>query len=170
MKERQLRRWCKRELRNLGARPPLKVEGLCRLLGKHRGRSIHLLAHRFPTHDPSGLWLATDTADYIFYQQETSTVHQNHIITHEVGHILAGHRGSEMSGEILEGMMPHLSPDAVRRMLQRTTYQEEQEREAELFASIIMEFSLPLDERSAPPEDSPAYRMGMALSGGRGWL
>ncbi|MEU9455685.1 hypothetical protein [Streptomyces sp. NPDC048277] len=111
--------------------------------------------------------MATGTTDYIFYQQETSAAHQDHIILHEVGHILAGHRGGEMRGELLEGMMPHLSPEVVRRALQRTAYEEEQEREAELIATIIMELTRPLGGRGAPPEGSPAHRLGMALAGGR---
>ncbi|MFD5751135.1 hypothetical protein [Streptomyces sp. NPDC127033] len=114
--------------------------------------------------------MATDTTDYVFYQQETSTTHQNHIVAHEVGHILAEHRGTEMSGEILAGMMPHLSPDVVRRTLLRTAYEEEQEREAELVGAIIMELARPLSDRSAHPEDSPEHRIGTALGGERGWL
>ncbi|MFK0288026.1 ImmA/IrrE family metallo-endopeptidase [Streptomyces sp. NPDC090499] len=170
MNERQLRRWCKRELRTLGARPPLEVVSLCRLIGDHRGRSIRLFAHRFPTLGPSGLWVATGETDYIFYQQETSTTHQNHIIAHELGHILAEHHGSKLDGELFEGMMPHLSAAAVRNALQRTVYEESEECEAELVAATIMELIWAFDGRNRHPEDSPAHRLGTALGGLQEWI
>ncbi|MEU6482643.1 hypothetical protein [Streptomyces sp. NPDC046887] len=163
MRERQLRRWCKRELRSMGFRPPLDVRGLCTLLGDHRGRAVRLLPYRFPISGPSGLWMATATTDYIFFQRETTRAHQDHIITHEVGHILAGHHGSKPIADALEGMVPHLSPAAVRRVLQRTGYDEAQEREAELVATIIME-PAGLLGLGAPP----AHRVAPALGGGPG--
>jgi len=113
------------------------------------------------------MWVATGTADYIFYQQETTAVHQNHIIMHEIGHIMAGHCGSELSGgEALTEVMPSLSPAVIRRTLQRTGYEEEQEREAELFATVAMELLRPMDLRCAPRNDGPVDRMATALGSG----
>ncbi|MCN0178457.1 ImmA/IrrE family metallo-endopeptidase [Salinispora arenicola] len=40
-----------------------------------------------------GLWVTTTTTDYIAYERHTSLAHQDHIILHELGHILCGHTG-----------------------------------------------------------------------------
>lgn len=39
----------------------------------------------------SGLWLAGNEHDYIFYDMDTALVHQHHIILHELSHMLLGH-------------------------------------------------------------------------------
>ena len=171
MNERKLRKHCKRVLRSLGVRPPLQVPELCRLLGEHRGRPIRLIPYSLPVPGPFGLWIATKTADYIFYQKETSRAHQDHIILHEVGHILAGHHSDESGSEVWHTMLPDISPDVINRALQRTSYDEEREREAELVATIILEWASVLD-RITPraPESPSARRVQTALSDRQGWL
>jgi len=66
----------------------LDVEELCRALGKKRGRPIVLKPAPLEKPGPSGLWVDTPGMDIILYQQETTRLHQKHIILHEVGHIL----------------------------------------------------------------------------------
>ena len=60
---------------------------------------------------------------------------------------------------------------AVRRALRRTSYDTEQEREAETVATIILEWASVLD-RIAPSRspEIPAQRMGAALGDRMGWL
>ncbi|WP_328928561.1 ImmA/IrrE family metallo-endopeptidase [Streptomyces sp. NBC_00190] len=171
LKESELRRRCKRELRSLGVQPPLDVAVLCRLLGERRGRPIHLVPYRLPANGPYGLWIATDTTDYIFYQQETSKAHQDHIIVHEVGHILADHHSGELDDALLGAIMPNISLDVVKRLLGRSSYDEEREREAETMATIILEWARLLDQVARPaPRDSSAGRIQRALTERRGWL
>lgn len=176
MRERELRRRCRRLLNELDIRPPLDVHELCRRVGQRRGRPIRPVAHPIPVPGPFGAWIATDTADYILYQQETSKAHQGHIILHELGHILAGHRSDEdddaLLGETLQGQYPDLAPDAVRRALRRTSYDTEHEREAETVATIILEWASVLDSVGPPAASSgeAAQRMGTALTDRLGWL
>jgi hypothetical protein len=171
LNERKLRRQCKRTLRDLGIQPPLKVDVLCRLLGEHRGRPIRLVPYSLPVPGPFGLWIATGTADYIFYQQETSRAHQDHIVLHEVRHILADHQSDESDGEVRQQMMPDISLDVIKKALRRTSYDEEHEREAELVATIILEWASVLD-RVTPqaPKDASAHRVQTALNDRQGWL
>ncbi len=170
MKERALRRRCKRELQSLQVQPPLDVETLCRLLGERRGRPIRLVPYGLPVSGPSGLWIGTDSADYIFHQRETSKAHQDHIIMHEVGHILAGHSNREADGGVLQALMPNISPDVVKSMLGRTSYDEEQEREAELIATIIMGWAMLEETRPRPSGDRATRRIQAALGDRQGWL
>lgn len=183
MRERDLRSRCRRLLTELDIRPPLDVSELCRRVGESRGKPIRLVPHPIPVPGPFGVWITTETADYILFQQETSKAHQGHIVLHELGHILAGHRSDEeddallaelypdVEPEFLRDQYPDLAPDAVRRALRRTSYDTEQEREAETVATIILEWASVLD-RIAPPRssDTTAQRLGVALGDRIGWL
>ncbi|MFD7432244.1 hypothetical protein ACFV6Z_35075 [Streptomyces sp. NPDC059818] len=171
LRDRELRRRCKRELRSLGVQPPLNVTVLCRLLGERRNRPIQLVPYRLPAHGAYGLWIATDSTDYIFYQQETSKAHQNHIIVHEIGHILADHQSGGLDDALLGAIMPSISLDVVKRLLGRTSYDEEREHEAEMMATIILEWACILNTVDQPAlRDSTARRIQTALTERRGWL
>ncbi|MBT2450370.1 hypothetical protein J7F03_25490 [Streptomyces sp. ISL-43] len=171
LKDRELRRRCKRELRSLGIQPPLNITVLCRLLGERRNRPIQLVPYRLPAHGPYGLWIATDTTDYIFHQQETSKPHQNHIIVHEIGHILADHQSGGLDDALLGAITPSISLDVVKRLLGRTSYDEEHEHEAEMMATIILEWACILNTVAQPvTQDSAAHRIQTALTERRGWL
>ncbi|KAA2249540.1 hypothetical protein F0L68_39305 [Solihabitans fulvus] len=183
MKERELRRQCRKLLNELEIRPPLDVAELCRRVGQQRRRRIQLVPYHIPVPGPFGVWVATSAADYIVFQQETSKAHQCHIILHELGHIMAGHRSDEGDDALLAELypdtepdalrqrFPDLAPDAVRRGLRRTHYDTEQEREAETVATIILEWASVLDHvASQSSADVAAQRMGNSLSDRLGWL
>ncbi|POX43037.1 hypothetical protein C3486_02110 [Streptomyces sp. Ru73] len=171
MKERELRRRCKRELRALDIHPPLRVGELCQQLGERRGRPIRLVPHRMPVPGPFGAWIATPAADYILYQQETTASHQRHIILHEVGHILADHQSEAVDDDELCAGVPNLAPGSVRRLLRRTSYDEEHEREAELVATIVLEWASVLDRVAPRPASDPSLRrVQTALGDRQGWL
>lgn len=158
--KRRLRKHCKRVLRDLGVSPPLQVHELCRRLGDYRGRPIRLAPYALPAPGPFGLWVATSTADYIFYQQETSPLHQDHIILHEVGHILADDTRDESDLH-----------DAINRALRRTGYEEECELKAEMIATIILEWSTVLDHVITHDSEDPALgQLRFALHPRWGWM
>jgi len=170
VRERKLRRHCRRMLQQLDIQPPLKVEVLCRLLGEQRGRPIRLMPYPLPVPGPFGLWIASSSADYIFYQLETSKVHQDHIILHEIGHIIADHRGSDSDDDFLKGQFPDLPPDVIRKALRRSSYEEAHEREAELVATIILEWASVLDFVDSPSSTDPTVdRVRAALGDRQGW-
>ncbi|MFD7555849.1 hypothetical protein ACFV9E_15100 [Streptomyces sp. NPDC059835] len=171
MNERTLRKRCRSILRELGVTAPLRVPELCRLLGEHRGRPIRLIPYSLPVPGPYGLWIAGAQADFIFYQKETSQAHQDHIVLHEVGHILAGHGSDESEDAVWQEVLPDLSIEVINRALRRTSYAEEREREAELVATIILEWASVLN-RVTPraPGDVSARRVHTALADRQGWL
>ena len=171
VKERKLHRWCRRELRALNISPPLRVDDLCDRLGERRGRPIRLVAFPLPVPGPFGVWLATDKADYIVYQSQTTRVHQDHIVLHEIGHILAGHRGDRGDPGSWTAALPDLSPEMVRRALGRSFYDASHEREAELIATIIMQWAAVVDYVTPHRSDTAAARKLEALFNDRaGWL
>ncbi|WP_069159945.1 hypothetical protein [Nocardia altamirensis] len=173
MTERELRRRCRRLLNDLNIRPPLDVTTLCERVGEQRGKPIRLVPHPIIVPGPFGAWITTKRADYILYQQETTKAHQDHIILHELGHLLAGHRSEQedesFSAQLFRG--GDLPPDAVRRALRRTSYDSAQEREAETVATIILEWASVLD-RVTPQlvSDESVRRLGSSLNDRLGWL
>lgn len=173
MDERDLRRRCKRLLGELRIEPPLDVRQLCTRLGQRRGREIRLVAHPLPVPGPFGVWIAAPGADYVFYQQATTRPHQNHIILHELGHMIAEHVSDADTehGDGLHGEYPDLDLAAVRRAMARTSYDSRREQEAELVATIISEWASVLD-RVAPRRSTGAAArwLGPAMGDRMGWL
>lgn len=170
-RERRLRAQVRRELQSLEIQPPLQVGVLCQRLGERRGRPIHLLPYSIPVPGPFGLWIASTSADYVLFQAETTRVHQDHIILHEVGHILADHDSDDTDDDVLEQLMPTIPPEVIRRALRRTSYDAEHEREAELVATIIQEWASVLDHVSPRLSDTaPVQRLQAALDDRQGWL
>ncbi|MFF9409863.1 hypothetical protein ACF1B0_30720 [Streptomyces anandii] len=129
------------------------------------------MPYSLPVPGPFGVWIATRASDYIIYQRETTKPHQDHIILHEVGHILAGHHSDEGDEDLLNLMLPDIAPQAIRRALRRTSYDQEHEREAELVATIILEWASVLNRVAPPPmNDVSVRRVQTALGDRQGWL
>lgn len=138
VKDKELRRRCEEVVGRLEFPDPFDVHQLCRLLGEQRGRPIHLTPLPLPANSPCGLIVSTDTFDAIFYQANTSRLHQEHIIAHELGHLLGGHQPvTGLGTELSETLLPNLNPQLIQRVLGRTGYAAVEEREAELIASLI---------------------------------
>ncbi|MEU3627658.1 hypothetical protein BS329_22270 [Amycolatopsis coloradensis] len=173
MKERELRKRCRKMLHSLDIEPPLDVGVLCERLGEQRGRPIRLMPYPLEVPGPFGCWIATSSADYIFFQQETTKSHQDHIVLHELGHMLADHHpgGDAEPADFLRGPAPGLDGDAVHRALRRTSYDEAHEWEAETVATIILEWASVLNytiPRRA--DDDDVRRVQGALGDHQGWL
>ncbi|MFG2986158.1 toxin [Streptomyces sp. NPDC048258] len=140
MNNKELRRYCADVVDNLDIPAGADVNELCDRLEQLRGRPISLIEVPMPTGagKPCGLWVATDDADYICYQKFTTLAHQQHIARHEIGHMLCGHEAAPaMADEVAQLLMPTLSPTLVRSVLARTQYSTEEERAAELVASLM---------------------------------
>lgn len=170
VRERELRRSCKHLLRRLDIKPPLVVHELCRRLGELRGTPIRLIPWALPIPGPFGVWMSRPHEECIFYQEETTRLHQDHIILHEVGHILADHRDDGGSAEELPDFGPDHPRDVTPRGFRRTCYTEDYEREAELVATIIQEWAVVIDHATPhTPEDSTLGPLRSALNPRWGW-
>lgn len=139
MKFASLRRRCEARLRELAIASPFDLEAFCRSVEERRGRPIRLVS--VPGRGgPHGLWVASPSADYIFYERDTSASHQQHIILHELSHLLCDHRlVRSTAAEPSPPLFPDLQPEMVQSVLARTAYSTDDEREAELLASLILE-------------------------------
>lgn len=138
---RDLRAHCRERVDTLAAQLPLDrlsgVEELCALLTVRRGRPVLPEAAPLPS-TIAGVWVASERADYIFYAQDAPRPHQEHIVLHELAHLLCGHGSGPAQVELLRALLfPHLDQTCVRSALGRTRYDTRQEREAELLATLI---------------------------------
>ncbi|OLT94447.1 hypothetical protein BKG60_18915 [Mycobacterium syngnathidarum] len=112
-----------------------------------RGRPITLI----PTDtaslidSPCGLWLRRDSDDLILHEAGTSDYHVDQIVCHEIGHMLLGHgvavrptTDGQHRAEVCRGLLPTLDPESVLAVLGRKEFEVDQERDAEMFAYILM--------------------------------
>ncbi|WP_194829268.1 hypothetical protein [Nocardia sp. XZ_19_231] len=112
----------------------------------------------------SGLWIAREHDDVIMYGGETES-HAYHIICHEIGHMLLGH--DDVGADSVEAdealtlsdLMPSLSIESIRSVLRRQDYGTEREREAEMFAGLLMVHAM-LPERKPSRLRSTFFRGG----------
>lgn len=139
MTTRQVRKRCQALVSALDLPSPFSVEALVRELSARRGRPIRIHTLTIGSAvDACGLWIATASCDHIFVEEKTTRFHQEHIVLHEIGHILWDHGSGEGENHsALATLLPDLRPDVVSRLLARTSYTSEQEQEAELVASLI---------------------------------
>jgi hypothetical protein len=121
--------------------PPCRdVVEFAEALSAKRGIPLHLLPVTIRPSDPCGLWLSTPEADFITYEAVTSRPHQHHIIAHELGHMIYGHKGISAANSVTAQLLfPDLDPGLVQDLLGRSGYTERQEQEAEMMATIIQD-------------------------------
>lgn len=132
-----LHKRCEAILGRLELTHPFSLEGLCERIAEQRGRPIRL--HPLPKEAAEsgvcGLWVGTADVDYVFYEAQTTPLHREHIVLHEIGHILFGHHSLEAPAGDPAGTGG--TDGSVPTVLGRTNYTTRQEREAEMLASMI---------------------------------
>ncbi|MFF4421757.1 toxin [Streptomyces sp. NPDC001549] len=137
------------------------VAELCRHLGEVRDRPITLVPMQMPSSHPCGMWVAARDEDLIFYDANTTGAHQEHIILHELGHIICCHRGAGGLDEAAARLLfPNLDPELVRDMLLRATYDDVQEQEAEIIAYLLSQRIGDADQRHTAAPASAAGEDG----------
>ena len=156
-----LRRRCTAILRDLGVPRSLSLEAVRERVEELRGRPLVLreLPEEVAAAGACGLWMATDKADYVFYEARTAPLHREHIILHEIGTVLCDHHrsltedGEQPPGDLLVG----LRPQRVTRFRTRTSYTNTEEQEAEMIATLIQSAG------TAGREAGPLGRLGAFL-------
>jgi hypothetical protein len=116
-------------------------------VSKLRGREIVLIPVDTATlvDSPCGLWLRRETDDLLLYAAGTSDYHIDQIVCHEVGHMVLGHSqllsyraDHDDTAELCGSLLPDLDPETVNAILARDGYSDDQEHDAESFASRLM--------------------------------
>ncbi|MBE1463768.1 hypothetical protein [Kibdelosporangium phytohabitans] len=131
---------CEAVLSQLDIPSPFHLHDFVTTLARKRGKAIELVAVRLGPGTPCGMLISTDDVEYVYYAANTSTVHADHIALHEIGHLVFGHHASlpAIDESAVRALLPALSPQLIQRVLGRTVYLDEHERQAELFASMVL--------------------------------
>ena len=127
-------------LREVGVPEPFDLDVFCRNVADRRGRRVAL--HELPVglSGVCGLYVSLSAVDHVFFAAGTSPRHRQHIVVHELMHLLCDHGGLRgLSSEVLARLLPGLDPALVRAALARGGYSDPEEREAETVASLVME-------------------------------
>jgi hypothetical protein len=165
---RELRRRAKQRLRGLHLPASLDLAGLIRLVADARARPILLQPMAGIGGQTMGAWIPTPDLDLIVYEKRTTRLHQDHIVLHELSHLICGHRARVIEPGAAAKLFPDLRPDAVRAALARHGYSSADEVEAEVMASVLSAQVHTAPEPAAPGdgEDAAVMRRLEAFSQG----
>lgn len=157
---------CEKLIKKLCLPEPFTELAFFDYLAERRQRPIEVIAASLGSTVPCGMLISTQDVDYICHSDTVTPLHGQHIRLHEAFHLAYGHTGtaSARSGtltaehkvtqmqppggfdphhrpaniETLQKILPKLDTQLIRRLLGRTVYQKQEEREAEMSASIMM--------------------------------
>ena len=139
MKPSSVRRRCAAALRDVEVPAPFDLGLFCDNLAARRGRRLYL--HPFnvdvATKVPCGVYLSLRDEDHIFFDARTSPLHRDHIVLHELSHMLLGHASDSHLHATLGRLMPAIDQRTLETVLARTSYSTEHEQEAEFLATLI---------------------------------
>lgn len=127
---------------------PWDIEAFADNLARRQGRPIRLVPVNTTKlkNSPCGLWFITATEDFILYEAGTSHHHIEQIICHEIGHMVLGHanqcdtqtRLTQLHLDLCRETLPDFNPAHIQRVFGREHFVAEQEREAEMFAHLVL--------------------------------
>lgn len=107
---------------------------------RHTQRVVKLMPAVMREGAPSGIWLRTASADYFYYEEQTSPFHQAHIVLSLAAHVLLG----DASGASVDPRLaPDVSPALARMMIDGIASSPLTRREAETFAFLALEYARP---------------------------
>lgn len=171
-----LRQRCEGLLQDVDVPDPFDVHAFADSVSRRRGRPVRLLAKHSPV-GPCGVWVALPTIDWVFYEDGTSRMHRDHIIVHELAHLLAAHEPTEqlepgLLAGLLAGLLPDLDLSMVKRVLSRSSYSAVEEQEAEMIATLVMQragqpASTKSSESDRPKDADVLARLDATLGGAR---
>ncbi|GAA3812134.1 hypothetical protein [Streptomyces chiangmaiensis] len=134
--------WSARRLRQPDLLAELKLPDVINIrdlsdeVSRRMGRKVVLEA-REQAPSVCGACAVTESAVHVFYDPRTSPLHQDHIIAHEFSHLLLGHHESRPVSALAPAFITSVDPATVQMMLGRTKYDEDEERDTELLASLL---------------------------------
>lgn len=111
------------------------IEFVAASVGTSLGRRVVLRPSTLGPHGVSGAWLEMQAEDVILFEATTSPRHQAQIIAHELGHMVCGHAGTPQPAG---SPQLDLAAGAAGHMLARHSYDDADERDAELVADLLL--------------------------------
>jgi hypothetical protein len=123
-------------VRELALSAPFAMDELGKRLEQRRRRTVRLLPMVMEPGTPSGVWIGTADADYLYYEEQTSPFHQAHIVLHLAARMVLG----EGSGPAIDTrLVPDVSQRLIGLMLGTGEQNTVTHLEAETFAFLALE-------------------------------
>ena len=138
------------------------LDDLVHAVGQDRCRLIRLLPFHLGAQSLTGLWVATDQADYIVYPTNASAAERTAIVSHELSHMLLLHPpagGADQLGQLAALLAPSIDPSVVRRFFARHGYARREEADAETLATVLVTQLTRNRERSELSHDQTLDRL-----------
>jgi hypothetical protein len=153
-----LLRRCEESLCDLPLSTPFDIEELTRAIAARRNRPIVLQpVRRMPR--LAGLCVPNGPIDVIVYYSETSPMHREHIILHELCHLWLGHEpATVLEDEIVNVLGSDLDAASVHLVFRRVNYTTDEEREVEVLASLILKQAVFAARNSLRPTETDELR------------
>jgi hypothetical protein len=148
---------------------PFQMRTLCDRLGQVWGTTVCLYPTRTAANGPCGMWVSLRAGgrsfDVFAYERDATPWHQAQVVFHEIGHRMLGHAGDNEfaldARELVERLMPTLSPDIIRRVLgcarEPSAYDDPREMEAEYIGARLLDRAF--GWRAGSLTDAPAGLM-----------
>ena len=155
----QLHAACSAHLRRLPLPVPFDLDEFCRRISAERGRPLVVLPWESAVPaGTTGSCVPYGDRDVIYHQPWATGLHRTQIVLHEIAHLVCSH----VAHDTLSSQFEMVQPEAYARMFARhDNYDDEQEREAEMLASLMMEHAI----THAPSADDPMVaRLHAALA------
>ena len=126
--------------RQLAVPVPFELTEFRARIERHTQRVVKLIPTVMRAGAPSGIWLRTASADYFYYEEQTSPFHQAHIVLSLAAHVLLG----DTSGASVDPrLVPDVSPALARIMIDGIVSSPLTRLEAETFAFLALEYARP---------------------------
>ncbi|MEU6148072.1 hypothetical protein ABZ848_48025 [Streptomyces sp. NPDC047081] len=116
--------------------PVTSVRDLRDEVSRRTGREV-ILEPREQVPSICGACAVLEAVIYVFYDPLTSLLHQDQIIAHEFMHLLCGHYKTRPLSALVPAFVTTVDLAVVQMMLGRTKYDEAEEHQAELLASLL---------------------------------
>ncbi|MFE1175711.1 hypothetical protein [Streptomyces sp. NPDC058773] len=166
----QIRRRCKRLIKELALPAATDLRGMCDIVAARVARPVNLVPMSLGG-VVSGMTAVTDDGYWVFYELKTSPWHQAHIVLHELSHLLLGHgQDPAVTEDALKLWTPSVDVATAMRRMGLTTgfarhhgYDNLAERETEVLGTLLMERVAPSATERELPLEGRAAELAAAL-------
>lgn len=126
------------------------LQSFAQWVATKRQREMQCIGWHLPA-SISGIWLATEETDFVFYETRTPAIHQIHIQLHELAHILCNHKTIDLdleTGMGREAVLQYLAgafatgrrqDQPIKQLFLRSFRDNKEEQEAELLSALIQQ-------------------------------
>jgi Zn-dependent peptidase ImmA (M78 family) len=152
-------RTSRKYVRSLRLEPYASAYELFDQMSSLRVRPIRVVEWPLVIPGPMGVWIAREEDDIVVVQEMATGRHRDHILLHELAHILCDHEGEPMSGDGMASL-PLLGDESVEPRRLRSVYDSAAEREAELLAAAFAERLIDDDAEPQVAWDMQRYFAG----------